>query len=101
MRTVLRVMLSLLLFFACCAASAQEAPTTDMGSVDADITIVGRDDTVIPVPPPPALPEMPLPPLDATPLEPFLVPAITPPPGEWTPGSDASPLDVLGQEGLE
>jgi hypothetical protein len=93
-------MLSLLLFSACRAAPAQAVSPRDLGSVDADVTIVGRDDTIIPIPPPPTLQEMPLPELDLTPLEFLPVPAIAPPRGAWTPGSNDSPLAVLRRDGL-
>ncbi len=104
MRTVLRVMLSLALFFAACPhAPAQEAapPARDLGSVDTDVTIVGRDDTVIPLPPPPPLPEPALPDLDLTPLPPFALPAITPPPGVLDVESMDGPMTVLREEGLQ
>ena len=85
MRTVLRVMLCLLLFSTSGGASAQEAAPPDLGSVDTEVTIVGRDDTVIPLPAPLIPPDAPLPELDLSPLEFTSLPAITPPIG-WTAG---------------
>ncbi len=74
-----------LLAFACCAAHAQEgAPTSP---IDREITIVGRDETMLPIPRPDAA-IIPLPQPDLTPPDPVWVPAVEPPVGElvgpWT-----------------
>ena len=94
-------MLSLALFCACAGASAQEALPGDMGSVDADVTIVGRDETVIPLPAPPVPPDTAFPQLDLTPLDFSPLPPIDPPRGVWTPGSNDGPMAVLRREGLQ
>ena len=103
MRTVLRVMLSLALFLSCLHAPAQETatPARDLGSVDTDVTIVGRDDTAIPLPSPPPPPDLALPDLDLTPLPFMALPAIAPPGGQLEQGLLDDPLAILRIEGLQ
>jgi hypothetical protein len=75
-------MMSILFFTACCVVCAQ-AGAREPDSVDADVTIVGRDETTIPIPPPPHAWPVDLPGLDTRPFAPQKVPAIQPPAGEW------------------
>ncbi len=57
--------------------------------MDTDVTIMGRDDAVIPVPQPEGVDgELVLPPLDPGPAEPVPVPPVLPPVGD---GTEASP----------
>jgi hypothetical protein len=83
MRTDRSVMLLVLFFFACRAVPAQETGAESRESVDADVTIIGRDETIIPIPPPPHEWRIELPALDARPFASQAVPAIQPPVGEW------------------
>lgn len=76
MRTARRVIVAILLF-ACTGVLAQdEGPGTS--ALDRELTLVGRDETAIPVPPPapPSLEALPTP--DLTPLPSRTVPPIIP-----------------------
>lgn len=81
MRTARYVMVSILFFSAYCSLPAQDAIGQSPGSVDADLTVVGRDDTVIPIPLPWRELEVPIPEIDPGPVPAQVVPAIQPPPG--------------------
>jgi hypothetical protein len=72
----------------CGAAFAQENTDTTGGSLDRDVTVVGRDETALPVPPPIAPPEIALP--DVEPEQPStpVVPPIQPPLSAGTSGAD-------------
>ena len=64
MRTVRRVIVCLLVLSAAGVWAQQATPAE--GSVDSSVTVMGRDDSVIPVPPPEdPLGEIVLPPLDS------------------------------------
>jgi hypothetical protein len=62
-----------------CAQSRSESP----GSVDAVTTVVGRDDSVIAVPPPWKQGEMTVPDVVAQDLAPIFLPPISPPQFAW------------------
>ncbi len=80
MRTARRVIVSILLA-ACCGVQAQDAGVSS-AAVDQTLTIVGRDETVIPVPPPVPVP-ISLPEIDDSWMAPPdlapVLPAVTPP----------------------
>jgi hypothetical protein len=79
MRTPRCVIVCLLIFFAAGCLSAQQSAAPE-GSVDADLTITGRDDAVIPIPEPESIDgQLVLPPLESAQPDPFLVPPILPP----------------------
>jgi hypothetical protein len=83
MRTARRVIVFLLFLSAASGISAQQSTATLQGSVDTDVTVVGRDDGIIPIPEPEGVDnEVVLPPLDAPEIDPVLVSPIVPPPAE-------------------
>ncbi len=96
MRTARRVIVSILLA-ACFALQAQDTGlNTPSASIDQSLTIVGRDDTVIPVPQPPPLPAPALPGVDTTWLAPPDPPPVAPPPALLEhPPAVPGPQDVL------
>jgi hypothetical protein len=85
MRTVRRVIVCLLALLAAGVLWAQQ-PKPAEGSVDSSVTVMGRDDSVIPVPAPGDLQDA-LPPLDAllnglagiAPPDSAIVPPVSPP----------------------
>ena len=105
MRTVRRVIVCLLILLAGGFLPAQQAASPTQGPVDTDVTIMGSDDSVIPVPEP-AHPDdaVVLPPLDATPLPAFIVPPVMPvvvppvaapaPPGAVIPAGSTKKADA-------
>jgi hypothetical protein len=96
MRTAPCVMIALL-FFQWGVVSAQTADSAGGGTLDSDVTIVGRDETAIPVPPPWHQQEVAVPEPDMTPPDPMTLPPIPPPVGaDTSPGEDAP---VLGDSG--
>ena len=78
-------LLMLILFLGCCASFAQGV-STGMGSVDAEITIIGRDDAVIAVPPPMREGDAEVPEIDEQDPAPLFLPPI-PPPGRLVGGA--------------
>jgi hypothetical protein len=94
MRKVRRVMGAVLLF-ACGVALAQDAApgTTGSASISGDTTVLGRDDSVIPVPPPEQPPAAALPAMDTGPLPSLSIrPEI---PAAGIPVTVPDPKDVL------
>jgi hypothetical protein len=77
----------------CGAGFAQENADTTGGSLDRDVTVVGRDETALPVPPPGAPQEIVLP--DVEPEQPTtpIVPPIQPPPDGTSGAADQSARD--------
>jgi hypothetical protein len=64
---------------------AQQSTAPSEGSVDTDVTIVGRDDAVIPIPEPEGVDdELVLPPLEPYQPDSPLVPPVLPPAGDMT-----------------
>jgi hypothetical protein len=84
MRTACSVTL-LFLFSICGAVFAQEKVDDSAGPLDRDVTVVGRDDTSLPVPPPETPPEIKVPDVDPEQPSTPIVPPIQPPPGVWPP----------------
>jgi hypothetical protein len=85
MRTARRVIVFLMVFAAAGCLHAQQSTAPAEGSVDTNVTILGRDDAVIPIPEPEGVDdELVLPPLDPAPEEPVLVPPVLPPAGNST-----------------
>lgn len=85
MRTARRVIVCLLVLFSAACLPAQQSPASPQGSVDTDVTIMGRDDAVIPIPEPEGVDDEPvLPPLDPAPVASVQVPPVLPPPGDMT-----------------
>jgi hypothetical protein len=80
MRTARRVIVLLLALGSSGLLLAQQAAAPAPGSVDTDLTVLGRDDSILPVPEP-GEQETPLfiPPVDATAPDSPLVPPISPP----------------------
>jgi hypothetical protein len=80
MRTDRRVIVCLLILFAGGVLTAQQSAASAQSSVDTDVTIMGRDDAVIPVPEPggPDI-EPTLPATDSDPPLAVIVPPIQPP----------------------
>jgi hypothetical protein len=77
-------MLPILSLAAWCLAAAPLADGQSTGPLDAEVTIVGRDQTAIPVPPPAGPPLFDLPEPDPRPLPSKRVAPIPPPSGPWT-----------------
>ncbi len=109
MRTARRVIVCLLALMAAGVLSAQQ-PKPAEGSVDSSVTVMGRDDSVIPVPAPGDLDELPLPPLedllngllDTAPPDSPLVPAISPPVADiFLPPRDAILIQIRPRPALE
>ncbi len=81
MRTARRVIVCLMVFSAAICLHAQQSTAPSEGSVDADVTITGRDDAVIPIPEPAGFDDGIVPPLDSAPTESVPVPPVLPPAG--------------------
>jgi hypothetical protein len=97
MRTVLRVMIVFLLL-PCGVGFGQSTENTANGTLDSDVTIVGSDETVLPIPPPWHPQEIAIPEPDMTPPDPLLLPAIPPPPVAWSaPWEDFPVVDDSGE----
>jgi hypothetical protein len=80
MRRARRVIVFLLILLAAAGASAQQAAAPAEGSVDTDVTVMGRDDSIIPLPEPEGGgDELALPPVDSIQPDTTLVPAVLPP----------------------
>ena len=80
MRRARRVIAFLLLLFPAAIGHAQQAPSPSESSVDTDMTITGRDDSIIPVPGPEVSSEEPeLPVIAPYEPEPVSVPVMLPP----------------------
>jgi hypothetical protein len=87
-----------LLLLAVGRAQAQSASSAGSGAMDSDVTIVGKDETAIPVPPPRSQQEVTLPEPDMTPLDPVTLPAIPPPIDTVSvPGDDFPVVDDAGE----
>jgi hypothetical protein len=77
---------------------AQAADSTVSGSLDSDVTIVGRDETAIPVPPLRSQREVTIPEPDMTPPDPQSLPPIPPPSDPpSTPKDDLPVVDEHGE----
>lgn len=80
MRTARRVIAFLLILSPAICLHAQQATSPSEGSVDTDVTIMGRDDSIIPIPGPEGeSEEILLPPIDAGESEALYVPPVLPP----------------------
>jgi hypothetical protein len=80
MRRARRVIVFLLILLAAAGISAQQAAAPAEGSVDTDVTVIGRDDSIISLPEPEGGgDELVLPPLDSDQPDAILVPAMLPP----------------------
>ena len=77
---------TLLFLVSMCGAGFAQEKTTD-GSLDRDVTVVGRDEAALPVPPPKALQEIVLPAVDPEQPSAPIVPPVQPPPDPGTPGA--------------
>jgi hypothetical protein len=98
MRTVSRVMI-LLLFSGCRALFAQDGGSPD-GALDREITIIGRDQASIPIPPPWRQEQVSVPSHDVEPQDPYAVPAVPPPRAEWSaPQPDLELIDPPPDKG--
>ena len=97
MRTAPCVMIALLLI-EWGVVSGQSADPAGGGTLDSDVTIVGRDDTAIPVPSPWHQEEIAVPEPDMTPPDPMTLPPIPPPLGAYTSlGEDVPVVDESGE----
>ncbi len=76
----------LLLVSLCGAVFAQEK-VDSAGPLDRDVTVVGRDDTALPVPPPGTPQEIEIPPMDPEQPSTPVLPPIQPPPGVRPPSA--------------
>jgi hypothetical protein len=95
MRTARGVIVFLLFFSAAAGISAQQSTSPAQGSVDTDVTVVGRDDGIIPIPEPEGSgDEVVLPTTDIPDIDPVLVAPVRPPAAE-PPRADASWADAL------
>jgi hypothetical protein len=74
-------MVSMLFFSVYCSLPGQDVTGQGPGAVDTDLTVVGRDDAVIPIPLPWQEREIPIPEFDPGPVPAQVVPAIQPPTG--------------------
>jgi hypothetical protein len=97
MRTARYVTL-LFLVSMCGAGFAQEKADEPSASIDRDITVIGRDETALPIPAPWTQAEIDIPELDpAQPSSPTL-PPILPPPGDWpSPAADQRAIAPSGE----
>jgi hypothetical protein len=78
-------MVCLIVFSIAGCLYAQQSTTPSEAPVDSAVTIMGRDDAVIPVPEPAAVEdEIVLPPLDPSPPESVVVPPVLPSVGDIT-----------------
>lgn len=78
--------------------SAQSADSAGGGTLDSDVTIVGKDETTIPVPAPWHQGEIAVPEPDMTPPDSMTLPPIPPPAGaSMTPGDDFPIVDESGE----
>ncbi len=99
MRTRRRVIVWVLLLSACTGLSAQDAAGATAGELNMDVTVVGRDDTVIEIPAPAALPpDLELPAFDDAPPEALPVPAIQPPAGLSASRPIEAPLPAVRED---
>jgi hypothetical protein len=102
MRTARRVIVFLLFLSAAAGIPAQQSTPTPQGSVDTDVTVVGRDDGIIPIPEPEGTgDEVVLPALDAPEIDPVLVAPIVPPAAEPSPAEAASANAVQPRHALQ
>ncbi|MGD0724838.1 MAG: hypothetical protein ABSB63_04675 [Spirochaetia bacterium] len=96
MRTACSVTL-LLLVSMCGAVFAQEKADDSAGALDRDVTVVGRDDTALPVPPPGTPQDITIPDVDPEQPRTSIVPPIQPPPDARTSRSvDQGVIDQPG-----
>jgi hypothetical protein len=94
MRTARRVIVAILLSACIVVLGQDQGPAAS--AVDRDLTLVGRDETAIPVPPPVAAAALALPALDTTPPPPRSVPPVLPSvPSTFSPSSAPDPQAVL------
>ena len=103
MRTVRPVIVCLLILLAGGSLPAQQTASSSQGSVDTDVTVMGNDDSIIPVPEPvPPDDALVLPPLDTSPPPAFIVPpvmpVVLPPAVPLVPPAVAPPADSQRKE---
>jgi hypothetical protein len=80
MRRARRVIVFLLIMSAAARLPAQQTPAPSEGSVDTDVTVMGRDESTIPMPEPEGVSEeLVLPPIDFGEPDSLLVPPVLPP----------------------
>jgi hypothetical protein len=98
MRTARRVIVCLLILFAGGFLPAQQSIPSAQGSVDTDVTIMGSDDTVLPVTDPaPPDDTLVLPELDTDLPPPVIVPPVRSPAGrQWSPAGPLPPIPDAG-----
>jgi hypothetical protein len=78
--------------------SGQSSENGASGALDSDVTVVGKDETAIPVPPPPQRHDVVVPEPDMTPPDPLALPDIPPPLGDFSvPGDDLPVVDESGE----
>jgi hypothetical protein len=78
--------------------SAQSSENGVSGTLDSDVTVVGKDETAIPVPPPPNRHDIAVPEPDITPPDPLTLPDIPPPLGDFSiPWDDLPVVDESGE----
>ena len=77
---------------------AQSTDNAGSGALDSDVTIVGKDETAIPVPPPRRQQEVTVPEPDMKPPDPVALPAIPPPSDVFSiPWDDLAVVDDSGE----
>jgi hypothetical protein len=96
MRTARYVTLVLLVSM-CGAVFAQERADDTAGSLDRDITVVGRDETALPVPAPSSQAEIVIPELDTVPPSFPTVPPVQPPADDVPSPADQQGDDSSGE----
>ncbi|HEY9594694.1 MAG TPA: hypothetical protein VHE79_09470 [Spirochaetia bacterium] len=80
----------LVVFLCACGLSFAQEAAPAPSSVDADITVTGRDDSVIPVPPPWRQAAITLPEIVPEEVPPLRLPPVPPPPVDWSAGLPAA-----------
>ena len=83
------------LLLACGVALAQDAAGGGAGGLTGEFTVIGRDDAVIPVPPPVPVAAMAIPPFDPEPGPAVNVPAVIPAASFPQPPVLPDPKDVV------
>ncbi len=87
-----------LLFLTGARILAQSTENTGNGALDSDVTILGKDETVIPVPPPRSDRDLVIPEPDMTLPDPLSLPPIPPPPAALSIPWDGLPaVDESGE----
>jgi hypothetical protein len=94
-----RCVMLMLLSTACSFAFSQAAPGGGADSLDREITVIGRDETALPIPLPWKQENVSLPSLDVEQPSPPRLPAIMPPAGEWSaPTAELKTIDPLSDK---